>query len=129
MPAPPEYFFDASVLIASHTQLLALIDAGNGQGKVRLYDDSDVLLCEIALTDPAGSVNGATGQLTVTQATQGNPVAGGTCTYGTVTDSDNNVRATYPVQAGTSAVSGFLVINSVAIVIGVPVTLAAATFG
>lgn len=129
MPAPAQYSYEPSALVAAHTALLNEIDAGAAAGKIRLFAENDTLLAEITLTDPAGTVNGTTGQLTLTEATSGTGLADATSTWGTITDSDNNVVATLPVSQGSSAVSGEIVLSNTSIVTGADVSLVSALIG
>lgn len=128
MPAPVSATYSAAAKIAAQTSFLGLLDAGASAGKVRIRDSSDVLLCDITLTDPAGTVDGA-GLLTLAAASAGTAVADGTAAYGELCDSDNTVQLSVPAQEGASAVSGKIVINSLAIVAGGAVTLISATIG
>lgn len=130
MPAPAQYTYAAATLVAGHTAVLGEIDAGSGAGKIRLRDDSDVLLAEIPLTDPAGTVNGSTGQLTLTASGPDTSAdATGTCTYGEICDSDNTVVVSLPASQGSSAVSGEIVISNTSIVSGAEVSLVSAVIG
>lgn len=129
MPAPAQATYSAAALIDAHEALLALIDAGASAAKVKLRDNADVLLGTVTLTDPAGSVNQTTGQLTLTPSGTGTAAADGTCTYGEITDSDDNVILSLPAEAGTSPVSGKIVINTLSIVTGAVITLVSATIG
>jgi hypothetical protein len=129
MPAPATYEYAVDTLVAAHTAVLGEIDAGVAAGKIKLYDNSDVLLCTITLTDPAGTVNAGTGQLTITPAGAGTAVATGTCSYGTITDSADTVILSLPAESGGSAVAGKLVLNSTSIVDTASVTVSSATIG
>ena len=66
MPAPVSATYSAAALVAANTSFLDLIDAETGAGSIAIRSAADVLLAEIMLTDPAGTVNGTTGQLTLT---------------------------------------------------------------
>jgi len=129
MPAPSEVTYAAATIVSAHTEVLADIDAGASAGVLRFYDDTDAELGFVLLTDPAGAVNGTTGQLTITPASAGSVTADGTCTYATITDSDANVVVSIPVQAGVSAVDGFVVVNTTEFVTGASVTLISCTIG
>lgn len=129
MPAPATYEYAAATIITAHTAVLDDIDAGLSNGEIRLYDESDTLLCTVDLDDPGGTVNGTTGQLTLSIPADGTAVADGTCSYGTITDSDGNVVVTLPASAGSSAVSGEIVINSLSILTGASVSVTSATIG
>lgn len=129
MPAPSSATYAADALEAAHQAFLDLVDGGTGAGTVKLRDDSDVLLGTVTLTDPAGSVNATTGQLTLTPSGTASAVATGTCTYGEVCDSDGNVLLSLPTSTGTTPVGGLLVLNSTSIVSGSVITLVSATVG
>ena len=58
MPAPGAYTYSAEALIAAQTSFLDLVDTGTA-GKIRLRDEADVLLAEIPLSVPCGTVDGA----------------------------------------------------------------------
>jgi hypothetical protein len=129
MPAPTNYEYSVDAIEAAHQSLLDLIDSGAGAGIIRFRDNSDVLLGTITLTDPAGTINVTTGQLTLTAASTSSAVATGTCTYGEICNSTGTVYLAIPTEAGTSPVSGKLVINSLSIVSGAVITLVSATIG
>ena len=129
MPAPATYEYAAATIVTAHTAVLDDIDGGSSNGEIRLYDESDTLLCTIDLDDPGGTVNGTTGQLTLDIPADGTAVADGTCSYATITDSDGTVVVTLPAEAGASAVSGKIVINSLTIVTGADVSVTSATIG
>lgn len=129
MPAPAQYTYSSQALIDAQTSFLDLVDAGTGAGSIKLYDESDTLLAEIPLTDPCGTVSGA-GVLTITASGPDTSAdATGTCSYGTICDSDDNVCLTIPAQAGSSAVSGKIVISTTSIVAGAEVSLVSCTIG
>lgn len=131
MPAPTSATYSVTAKIQAHTAFRDLIDAGSAAGKLRIRDSADVLLAEIPLNDPCGTVSGTTGALTfnVTGASDTSADATGTAAYGEFCDSDNTVHLSVPTQQGTSAVSGFLVINTLSIVQGGPVNLISAIIG
>jgi len=129
MPAPASVEYTDPVFVAVHTALLGEIDAGAAAAKFKLYDNADVLLATITLADPAGTVNGTTGQLTITAPATVSAVATGTCTYGTITDSDDTVIVSMPAEAGTSAVSGKVVLSTVDIVSGADIELISCVIG
>jgi hypothetical protein len=130
MPAPSSATYSAAALVAAHTALRDVIDSGSGAGFVRIRSAADVLLAQVPLSDPCGTVNGTTGQLTLSIAgVDAGADATGTAAYGEVCDSDGDVHLALPVQTGTSAVAGYLVLNTTSIVSGVPVAIASATIG
>lgn len=130
MPAPASATYSAAAKIAAHTAFLNLLEAGAGVGRIRVRSASDVLLAEIMLNDPGGTVNGTTGQLTLSIA--GPDVsanATGTAAYGELTDSDGLVHLALPCMSGTVAVPGFLVLNALNIVIYGPVEILSCVLG
>ena len=129
MPAPSVATYSAAALIAAHTSFRDLIDSGSA-GFVRIRSSADVLLAQIPLSDPCGSVNGTTGQLTFSIAGPDTSAdATGTAAYGEFCDSTGAVHLSLPAQAGTSAVSGKIVINTLSIIATGPVYLISATIG
>lgn len=130
MPAPDEATYSAAAKIAAHTAFRNLLDAGASHGSIKIRDAADVLLAEVPLTDPCGTVDGATGQLTITPAERDEEAnASGTAAYADFCDSDGVVHLSLPAQAGSSAVVGKLVINTLSIVAGGPVEVLSATVG
>ena len=130
MAVPSVATYSAAAKIAAHTALLTLIDTGAGAGSVKIRNASDALLAECALTDPAGTVNGTTGQLAFSIAGPDSSAdASGTAAYGEFCDSDGTVHLSLPAQSGSVAVSGKLVLNTLSIVAGGPVAIISATIG
>ena len=130
MSVPTVATYSAAALVAAHTAFKDLIDAGAGAGSIKIRDAADVLLAQIPLTDPCGTVNGTTGQLTITPSGGDESAdATGTAAYGEFCDSAGLVHLSLPAQAGSAAVSGKIVINSLSIVAGGPVEVLSATVG
>lgn len=130
MPAPSSATYSAAALVAAHTSFKTLIDAGSGAGSIKIRDSSDVLLAQVPLADPCGTVNGTTGQLTFSIAGPDTSAdASGTAAYGEFCDSDGVVHLSLPAQAGTVAVSGKIVLNTLSIIAGGPVSVLSATVG
>lgn len=130
MAVPTVATYSAAALVAAHTAFKDLIDAGAGAGSIKIRDAADVLLATVPLTDPCGAVNATTGQLTITMAGRDESAdATGTAAYGEFCDSDGLVHLSLPAQAGSAAVSGKIVMNSLSIVAGGPVEVLSATVG
>lgn len=131
MPAPASATYSVAAKKAAHEAFRDTIDGGSGAGKLRIRSSSDVLLAEIPLADPCGTVNANTGQLTftVTNAKDTSADATGTAAYGEFCDSNNAVHLSLPAQSGTVAVTGKLVLNTLSIVTGGSVELVSATVG
>ena len=130
MAVPSVATYSAAALVAAHTSFRDLIDSGSGPGSIKIRDSADVLLAEIPLTYPCGTVNGTTGQLTITPSGRDESAdASGTAAYGEFCNSDGTVYLSLPAQAGTAAVSGYIVINTLTIVAGGPVEVLSAVIG
>ncbi len=130
MAVPSVATYSVAVLVAAHTMFRDMIDAGSAAGKIRVRDSSDVLLAEVPLSDPGGSVNGATGQLTLAIAGRDESAnASGTAAYAEICDSDNTVLLALPAQAGTTAVQGKIVCNTLTVVAGAPFEILSAVIG
>jgi hypothetical protein len=130
MAVPSVATYSADAKIDAHTAFLALIDAGSGAGAVKIRDSSDVLLATCPLDDPAGTVNGTTGQLTFAFDGRDEAAdANGTIAYAEFCDSDGTVHLSIPAQAGTSPVSGKIVFNTLTVIAGTPVEILSATIG
>ena len=129
MPAPTVATYSVLALAAAQTSFRDLLDAGGG-GSIKIRDAADVLLAVVPLSLPSGSVNGATGQLTLTAAGRDESAdASGTASYGEFCDGDGAVHLSLPAQAGNGVVVGKLVINSLTIAAGDQVEVLAATVG
>lgn len=130
MSVPTTATYDAGAKIAAHTAFRDLIDTGSGAGSVVIRDASDVLLAEIALTDPCGTVNGTTGQLTLTpDGREESAPAGGVAAYAEIRSVDDTPRLSLPCQAGTSAVSGKCVMSTLTVTLGEPVEIVSIVIG
>lgn len=130
MPAPLVATYSADALIAAHTSFRDLIDSGAGAGSVKIRSAADVLLATIPLDDPCGTVNGTTGQLTFAfDGRDESADASGTAAYAEFCDSDGDVHLALPAQAGSVAVSGKIVLNTLTIVANGPVEILSATIG
>ena len=130
MTVPTVATYSAAALVAAHTSFRDLIDSGSAAGFVRVRDASDVLLAQIPLDDPCGSVNGTTGQLTFAfDGRDESANAGGTAAYAEFCDSDGDVHLALPAQAGSTAVAGKIVLNTLTIVAANPVEILSATIG
>ena len=121
MPAPLVATYSAAALVAAQTSFLDLLDAGSAAGSIKIRSAADVLLAQVPLTYPCGAV-GPTGQLTLTPAGRDESAnATGTAAYGEFCDSSGLVHLSLPVQAGSAAASGKLVLNTLSVVAGSPV--------
>jgi hypothetical protein len=131
MPAPTSATYSAAALTTAHTAFRDLIDShATLAGSIKIRTAADALLATIPLTDPSGSVNNGTGQLTLTANGRDESAdASGTAAYAEVCDGSGAVHLSIPCQAGAEAVSGYCVLNTLSIVIGGPVELVGAVIG
>lgn len=130
MPAPASATYSVAALVAAHTAFRDLIDGGAGAGFVRLRDAADVLLAQVPLSDPCGTVNGATGQLAFAIAGRDESAdADGTAAYGEFCDSTGAVHLALPVQESLTPVAGAIAMNTTSVVAGAPVEITSATVG
>lgn len=130
MPAPTVATYSVAALVVAHTAFKNLIDAGAGAGSIKIRDAADVLLAQVPLNDPCGTVNGATGQLTFAIAGRDDAAdAAGTAAYGEFCDSDGLVHLALPAQQNASVSSGYVALSNLTIVAGGPVEVLSATVG
>lgn len=133
MSVPASQTYSVAALVAAHTSLRDLIDSHPTlPGLLRLRDAADVLLSEVPLADPCGAVNGATGQVTFDidpTPRDESANAGGTIAYGEICDGAGVVHLALPAQAGTVAVPGKIVANTLTVVAGGPVEVFSVTVG
>jgi hypothetical protein len=128
VPTAPTYSLAA--LIAARTAFRDLVDAGAGAGFIRVRNSAGVLLAQVPLVKPCGTVNGTTGVLTFALAgPDAEADATGTAAYAQVCDSTGLVHLALPALAGGSAVSGFFVMNSLSVLQGSPVEVLSAAIG
>jgi len=129
MPAPIDVVWSAEALVAAHTSLKNLIDTGSA-GFIRLRDASDVLLAQVPLTDPCGTVDTETGRLTITSASPDTSAdSDGIVAYGQICESDGTVHSAMPAVAGSAPVSRRLVMNTLTVIAGLPVGIVSVTIG
>lgn len=130
MAAPYLSTYSPAALIAVHTALLGVIDGDALPGKVTIHDSADVLLAEIPLADPGGSVHQTTGVLSLTpNGREDSAPATGTASYGTIRNGAGTAIHSLPCQAGTAAVAGKCVISSLSIQTGGALELVSWTIG
>lgn len=130
MAVPTVATYSAGAFVAAHTSFRDLIDAGAGAGSIKIRDSADVLLAQVPLSDPCGTVNGTTGQLTITASARDESAdASGTAAYGELCDSAGLVHLSLPAQAGTAAVSGYVVLNTLTVAAGGPLEVVSVTLG
>lgn len=122
--------YSSAAWVAAHTAILAALEGGSGDPKIKLYDNSGspVLLGEFVIDEAGSTVNGTTGDITVAIATQeDSALASGTASYVTLCDGDGAVVYKMSCQAGTQAVAGKCVMTTLSIIQGVEITILSCT--
>lgn len=116
MPAQYLNTWKPSIIEIAHN---AVVTALGATAKIRVYTSADVLLGEIPLANPAGTVGSETGKLTLAASgREEDAPAGGVASYASLVDSSNGVLHSLPCQQGAAAVTGKCVLNSTTIVQG-----------
>lgn len=130
MPAPSNATYSVAAQIAAHTAFRDLLDAGGLAGAVQIKDDDDVLLAEIPLTYPCGTVDALTGQLTITPDGRDEEAdASGTAAYAEFCDSDGVVHLSLPARQGSDSRPAYITLNTLMLIEGGPVELVSVTVG
>lgn len=124
--------YTPELIIPAHDAVLTRIDAGGATGPAafRIYDVDDVLLVELPLAEPAGTVDQTTGVLTLDPGPAGTAAATGDAVSASLVDSDGVVLGdSFEVQEGSEPVPGYVVLSNVSIVSDGTVELISATIG
>lgn len=129
MPVPTTAEYSVAAKVAAHESFRDLIDGGAGAGFIRIRDADDVLLAEIPLEDPCGAVNQDTGQLVFAIDGSSTALLDGVAAYGEFCNSGSITHLSLPAAAGGSAVTGFVVLNSLVFAAGVTVSVSGAVIG
>lgn len=130
MAVPTDATFSAAALVAAQTSFRDLIDSGSGAGAMKIRNAADVLLATATLADPCGTVNGTTGRLTFSiEGTAITPSLAGTAAYAEFCNSDGVVHLAVPCVVGSAAVSNRVVLNTLTLFVGQPLTLISARIG
>lgn len=105
-----------SIIVTAHNGIVTALGA---TAKIRVRTSADVLLGEIPLANPAGTVNATTGKLTLaSNGREEDAPAGGVASYAELVDSSDVVIHSLPCQQGSSAVAGACVLNSITVTAG-----------
>ena len=106
-------------IVAAHTGLLGHIDGGSGNGTITVHRADDALLATIPLERPGGAVDGTTGALTLApDGREEDAPAAGNASYATLRNSDGVALRSLPCEAGSVAVEGKCILNTVEIELG-----------
>ena len=115
--------------IDANTALLNLIKAETGAATIKIFDADDVELASVTIDEAASAVNGTTGVLTLAILTQEDSTTEGTASYAQVCDGAGNPHIQLPCQAGSSAVAGYCVVNTLNILAGQTFDVLSASIG
>jgi len=130
MAVPTDQEYSTATIISINTAVLdEITDNGSSGCTVKLYDSSDLLLSTVPLTDPPGTVGGA-GQLTLTASGPDTSAAETEyAAYCEIHDAVGTWITRMPCVLGADAVSERLVLNTLLIVAGAPVSILTLTIG
>lgn len=123
------YTYSEAALVAGHTAFRDLLDADASPATIGIYDAGDVLLAQFTLTDPCGTVDVA-GQLALTAVSA--TVTGsatGTAAVAKISDGADTAHLTVDCIAGAQAVSGYCVLNDLAVTAMQDITLVGMVIG
>lgn len=130
MTVPTDQEYSTATIVAINTAVLGEITGNGSSGcTLKIYDSADVLLSTVPLSDPPGTVDGA-GQLTLT-ASGPNTSAAATeyAAFCEIHDAIGTWITRMPCIVGADPVSERLVLNSLYIVAGAPVSILTMTIG
>lgn len=115
--------------IAAHQALLDLLATGSNDAVLRIIDTSTTLV-DLPIDHATSAVSGTTGELTLEPGTAGTASASGTATKAQLISRDGTVlEDNIPVQAGSGAISGYVVLSSLSIISGATVSLVSCVIG
>lgn len=127
MTVPTVATYSTEALTAANTSFKELIDAGLSAGSVKFRSADDVLLAQVPLSYPCGTVDAMTGQLTLTpDGREESAPASGTIAYGEFCDAAGVAHLSLPAQAGAAPVSGAIVVSNLLVPAGRPVQIVSA---
>ena len=116
--------------IAAHTAIRDGLDAEGATAYVEIYDSSDTLLATLPLDYPCGSVDGGTGQVTISWGPRDDAAAaGGTADYGLIKDAAGAPWFELPCVESATPVADSIAMSSLTIVLGAPVEGGTFTIG
>lgn len=116
MAAPYLDQWSPATKIAVHEGFVSFLDGPSGNASITIHRNDDVLLAEIPLTRPCGTVNPTTGLITMTAlALEESAPAGGFAAYATLRDSAGVPVRSLGCQAGSVPVINKCVLNNLEI--------------
>lgn len=128
MTVPTAVEYSTAYVIAANTALKTVLEAAGTSGcTIKLYDSADSLLATAALADPPATVNGTTGEVTLSAPGVAIATGAGSAAYGNICDAAGAWVARIPCQRGTAAVSGKIVLNQLTFIVGAEFTVGSAS--
>jgi len=128
MTVPTSTEYSTAYVIAANTALKTLLEAEGTSGcTIKLYDSADTLLSSSPMTDPPASVNGTTGELTLSAPGVSIATGAGRAAYGSVCDALGAYALRLPCERGTVAVPNKLVLSQLTVIVGAEITIGSAT--
>ena len=129
MPAPYGPTYSGAAIAAAHTAFCSLLDAGGG-GTIQIKDHDDVVLAEVPLAVPCGTVDGMTGRLTIVPAGRDEAAAAtGVATYADFCDSAGTTHLSLPADVGYTPFGGCIMLSTSDVMAGGPVEVISVTIG
>jgi hypothetical protein len=120
----------APLNIAVNTAVMNALDSGSGNALVKLYTAANVLLATCVLADPCGTVNGTTGQLTLSfSARDESADASGTAAYAAFCTSAGTEQFRLSCVESATPVSNSFAMPNLAVIALVPFEISSAVIG
>ena len=121
--------YSLAAAVAIRETLRGQIIAGAADPSIAIYDSADVLLATVTIDPDTSVVDPVTADLSLLVAEQEDSApASGAASYGRVLDGDGDPVVQLPCAAGSVAVAGYLIINSLSVVASAPVEILSAVF-
>jgi len=115
--------------IDANTSLLDLIKAVDGTPTLKIFDADDDVLATVTIDEATSAVNGTTGVLTLAIDAQEDSTTAGTASYAQVCDGAGDPHIQLPCQAGSSALAGYCIVNTLTILAGQTFDVLSASIG
>ena len=121
--------YSLAAAVAIREALRAQIIAGAADPSIVIYDAAGVVLASVTIDPETSVVDPVTADLSlVISAQEDSAPASGTASYGRVLDGDGDPVVQLPCVAGSVAVPGYLVVNSLTVVESAPFEILTAVF-
>lgn len=110
--------YSLAAWVGAHTDLMNRVNAGAGASTVKIKSAAGTTLAEATIDEADSEVDALTGVLTFEIDVQETDATAGTASYVQVCDGDGDPHIELPCQAGSSAVAGYAVLNTLNILGG-----------